>query len=88
LTSRYSTVWNNSGNILPIVVYDNSLIEKAQILKDNQGRAAIYRWVNKDNGKTYIGSTVNLSVRLYKYYSLKHKGERKTPIHNALLKYG
>lgn len=88
MTSRYSTVCNNSGNIQPIVVYDNSLIEKAQILKDNQGRAAIYRWVNKDNGKTYIGSTVNLSVRLYKYYSLKHKGERKTPIHNALLKYG
>jgi len=88
LTPRYSTVCNNSGNIQPIVVYDNSLTEKAQILKDNQGRAAIYRWVNKDNGKTYIGSTVNLSVRLYKYYSLKHIGEIKTPIHNALLKYG
>lgn len=85
---RYSTVGNNSGNIQPIVVYEDSLNDKAKILKDNLGIAAIYRWVNKVNGKTYIGSTVNLSVRLYKYYSLKHLRERKTPIHNALLKYG
>lgn len=87
-TRRFSTVGSNSGNIQPILVYENSLIEKAQILKDNQGKAAIYRWVNKVNGKTYIGSTVNLSVRLYKYYSLKQISERKTSIHNALLKYG
>lgn len=87
-TRPYSTVSNNSEIIQPILVYGNSLIEKAQILKDNQGKAAIYRWVNKVNGKTYIGSTVNLSVRLYKYYSLKQISERKTPIHNALLKYG
>nr|ATI20189.1 GIY-YIG endonuclease [Juglanconis oblonga]ATI20352.1 GIY-YIG endonuclease [Juglanconis oblonga] len=85
---RYSTVGFNSGNIQPIVIYDNAHTEKAQILKDNQGKAAIYRWVNKVNGKTYIGSSVNLSVRLYKYYSLKHIAEKKTPIHNALLKYG
>lgn len=87
-TRRYSITSSNNGNIQPIVVYENSHIYKAQILKDNQGKAAIYRWVNKVNGKSYIGSTVNLSVRLYKYYSLKHITERKTAIHNALLKYG
>lgn len=47
---------------------------------------AIYRWVNNVNNKT--GSSVNLSTRLYKYFSLKHLNERKTPIHNALIKYG
>lgn len=56
-TRRYSTASSNNGNIQPIVVYENSLIYKAQILKDNQGKAAIYRWVNKVNGKSYIGST-------------------------------
>ena len=31
---------------------------------------------------------MNFSVRLYKYYSLKHLSKSRTPIHNALLKYG
>jgi group I intron endonuclease len=48
----------------------------------------VYRWVNLVNNKTYIGSSINFSVRLYKYYSLKHLIENKTPIHNALVKYG
>lgn len=40
------------------------------------------------NNKTYVGSSVNLRNRLYKYYSLKHLKEKNVPIHNALLKYG
>jgi group I intron endonuclease len=44
--------------------------------------------VNNINHKTYIGSSVNFSVRLYKYFSLKNLAKSKTPIHNALLKYG
>jgi len=44
--------------------------------------------VNNINNKTYVGSSINLSVRLYKYYSIKHLTKYKTPIHNALLKYG
>jgi len=31
---------------------------------------------------------VNFSVRLYKYYSVKHLMKHNTAIHNALLKYG
>jgi len=48
----------------------------------------VYRWVNNINNKTYIGSSVNFSSRLYRYYNLDHLNKRKTPIHNALLKYG
>lgn len=34
----------------------------------------MYRWINKESGgkKTYVGSSINLSARLYRYYSLKH----------------
>jgi len=32
----------------------------------------VYRWVNKLNNKTYIGSSIDFTTRLYKYYSLKH----------------
>lgn len=31
---------------------------------------------------------MNLTIRLYKYFSAKHLTKFKTPIHNALLKYG
>lgn len=45
----------------------------------------MYRWINKVNN---IGSSVDFTTRLYKYYSLKHLIENKTPIHNAFVKYG
>lgn len=47
----------------------------------------MYRWVNKESGKTYVGSSINLSARLYRYYSLKHiKVQSKSSIIcNALL---
>lgn len=58
------------------------------MLSENKNKGVIYRWVNNINNKTYIGSTVNLTVRLYKYFSIKHLTQNKTPIHNALIKYG
>lgn len=74
--------------INPILVYNNVKLNKAKILKENQNKKVVYRWVNNINHKTYIGSSVNFSVRLYKYFSLKNLAKSKTPIHNALLKYG
>jgi hypothetical protein len=84
---------NNNNNNLnltfkPIATYSNCEIEKNRILTENKNKAVIYRWVNNTNNKTYIGSSINLSVRLHKYYSVKHLTKYKTPIHNALLKYG
>jgi group I intron endonuclease len=78
-------------NLKPVVIYSNCLEDKNRILSDNKGKAAIYRWVNKINGKTYVGSSVNLTIRFYKYYSftqLNSPTKRKTAIYNALLKYG
>ena len=48
----------------------------------------IYRWVNNLNGKTYIGSSNNLSVRFYTYYSLRSLAKSNRPMERALLKYG
>lgn len=72
----------------PIVIYHNCELEKDRMLRDNKNKSVVYRWVNKINGKIYVGSTVNLTVRLYKYFSVKHLTKFNTPIHNALLKYG
>ena len=78
----------HSDKNFPVVIYNNAKEDKIRIFKENQNKKVIYRWVNKINHKTYIGSSINFAVRLYKYYSLKHLSKSKTPIHNALLKYG
>lgn len=40
------------------------------------------------DGKFYIGSTANLTVRFYKYYNIEYLLKTKTHIANAILKYG
>lgn len=76
------------SNLKSVVTYSNSLDDKSRILSDNKKKAGIYRWINKVNGKTYVGSSVNLTTRFYKYYSFKQLNLRKIAIHSALLKYG
>lgn len=78
----------NNSIINPKVIYNNCDTQKNQILKENKNKAVVYRWINKIKNKTYIGSSIDFTTRLYKYYSLKHLMENNTPIHNALLKYG
>lgn len=62
------------------------------ILKDNKNKAGIYRWVNKVNGNIYVGSSVNLSLRLKRYYEFSYIAfellKSKSRIYTAILKYG
>lgn len=74
--------------VLPVVEYSNADINKSQIFQENRNKGGVYRWVNKVNQKTYIGSSVNLTQRFYKYYSVKYLLKHKTTIHQALIKYG
>jgi group I intron endonuclease len=84
LTRVYSNKTNN--NLNPVKIYPNVELNKDKILKEN--KRAIYRLINNINNKSYIGSSINLTVRFYKYFSSKHLEKNKTTIHNALLKYG
>ena len=46
-------------------------------------------WINKLNGKKYVGSSVDLRRRLLEYYNVNRLLKEKTmPINVALLKYG
>lgn len=38
------------------MIYDNALIAKQEILQSSKHKCGVYRWVNKINGKSYIGS--------------------------------
>jgi group I intron endonuclease len=87
--SSYST---DKPAVIPVKIYMNADIDKLQILKENQGKAGVYRWGNLVNGKTYIGSSINLSRRFRDYYSIRllerEVKRTKSSIYPGLLKYG
>lgn len=71
-----------------VVVYYNADTQKIQVIQDNKGKSGIYRWINKKDNISYIGSALNLSRRLANYYSYVMLSKEKRIISRALLKYG
>lgn len=63
----------------------NNIFEYAKC-RINQG--TIYCLINQINSKCYVGSSVNLTSRLYKYYNFKYLYDSKSAINKSLLKYG
>lgn len=74
--------------VTPIIVYDNADLLKLRAVSENKGKSGVYRWINKVNGKTYIGSSVNLGKRLATYYNLEYINSSKMLISKALIKHG
>jgi hypothetical protein len=75
-------------SVVPAMVYTNADTDKVKILADNRDKLGVYRWINNENGNIYVGSSINLSVRFYKYYSLRSLAKSNRPVDRALLKYG
>jgi excinuclease UvrABC nuclease subunit len=71
-----------------MVTYLNADEDKVNILAQNRGKTGVYCWTNKINGNIYIGGSVNLSVRMYNYYSLGSLVKSNRTIDKAILKYG
>lgn len=55
--------------IIPIKRYKNLHIEKSSLFKENKNKCGIYRWNNLISGKTYVGSSINLTRWLMNYLS-------------------
>ncbi len=76
---------------VPLVRYANADTEKLNILKENKGKCGIYRWINVENNKSYVGSSIDLRRRLKQYYSLsflERPLNNKMLICKSFLKYG
>src|SRR5690606_35983492 len=70
----------------PVISYFNVETDKSIILSDNKGKARIYQWIHKESGKIYIGSAVDLSIRLKIYFSKSYLNRDKSMyIYKALL---
>src|SRR5438046_4391873 len=81
----------NTTSVVPICSYINPDKQKEEISRYNENKSGVYRWVNKINGKSYVGSSTSLSKRILFYYflsSLRRKVKGSIIIHRALLKYG
>lgn len=91
-SSKLNSVIKPNNNLNLVAIYPEADQNKLMILKDNKGKAGIYRWVNKVNGNTYVGSSVNLSLRLKKYYDFSYIASEllksKSRIYSAILSYG
>ncbi|EYE89923.1 intron endonuclease [Aspergillus ruber CBS 135680] len=80
----------DNKNLKPVKVYNSLKEDKDQILKDQKGKSGVYYLVNKINGHTYVGSSINLASRMKNYLNnafLKSKQNSNMPIVKALLKY-
>jgi hypothetical protein len=85
----YSTSSNSSTDYSGKVVFFDADKDKLDILNYVKGKTGIYMWINKLNGKKYVGSSVNLRRRLLEYYNVNRLlNEKSMPINVALLKYG
>jgi group I intron endonuclease len=71
-----------------VIVYSNAETDKSKILFDNKGKTGIYQWTHKGSGKIYIGSAVDLSKRLKKYYFSSELKRMDNYISRALTLHG
>lgn len=88
----FSTSSSSEASPQPIKVYLNADTDKLKFLQDNVGKSGIYRWTNLKNGKSYIGSSINLYLRMREYYSVGYLETKlrksKSKIFSSLLKNG
>lgn len=95
-----SRSYSNSSNKQPysvsnlylkaIKVYDNFNDSRINIIKEQRDKSGVYCLINKVNGHSYVGSSMNLASRMRNYLNkafLKSKQNANMPITKALLKY-
>ncbi|EME87692.1 uncharacterized protein MYCFIDRAFT_128635 [Pseudocercospora fijiensis CIRAD86] len=75
-----------------LIFYKNTAAQKKEIYKNNNNKIGIYMWTHNSTGSKYVGSSINLSQRFVKYFSIPSlKSEiirNKSRIYRAILKYG
>ncbi len=74
------------------IFYSNANLYKYIIFNKNNKKSGIYKWNNIITGESYIGSAIDLTKRLRKYFLPEHLKKSllrsKSKIHYSLLKYG
>nr|YP_009261996.1 GIY-YIG endonuclease [Chrysoporthe austroafricana]YP_009262146.1 GIY-YIG endonuclease [Chrysoporthe cubensis]AMX22071.1 GIY-YIG endonuclease [Chrysoporthe austroafricana]AMX22221.1 GIY-YIG endonuclease [Chrysoporthe cubensis] len=77
-------------NLNAVKVYNSLKEDRVNILKEQRDKSGVYCLINKVNGHTYVGSSINLASRMRNYLNkafLRSKQNFNMPITKALLKY-
>lgn len=85
------TISTSSSELEPVLIYTNPDEHKGLIARQNKGKSGVYRWVHKDSGKSYVGSSTMLNDRFRRYFNHSYLSSSKrgaSLICMALLKYG
>jgi|GraSoiStandDraft_4_1057263.scaffolds.fasta_scaffold207579_1 hypothetical protein len=92
--STAPTALTSSNEYLPafaknaVKVFHNVLTQQKEINAFSKGKSAIYCFVNKQNGKFYVGSAKELRIRLKAYFSIARLERDNMNINKSILKYG
>nr|UEX92762.1 GIY endonuclease [Ophiocordyceps lanpingensis] len=81
---------NNTKDLKSLKIYDIFKDNRLDILKQQKDKSGVYCFINKINGNSYVGSSINLASRMKNYLNntfLKSKQNINMPIVKALLKY-
>lgn len=81
---------NNTKDLKYLKIYDNFKDSRLNILKQQKDKSGVYCFINKINGNSYVGSSINLASRMKNYLNdsfLKNTKNINMPIVKALLKY-
>jgi hypothetical protein len=76
-TSDSIKVIINGNTYKAVAVYNNPVEDEPRIREELKGKSGIYAWVNKVNGKAYVGSGKDLRIRITQYFApsyLKNAG--------------
>lgn len=91
LSQQHSNDEDNTLDLKSLARYDNFKEDKSIILKEQKDQSGVYCLINKINGHSYVGSSINLAARMKNYLNntfLKSRQNINMPIVKALLKYG
>ena len=81
---------DNIKELNALIIYDSLKDDRVNIIKEQKDKSGIYCLINKINGHSYVGSSINLASRMRNYLNntfLKSKQNINMPIVKALLKY-
>jgi group I intron endonuclease len=81
---------DNTKDLNALIVYDNFKEDRVKILKEQKNKSGVYCLINKINGHSYVGSSINLAARMKNYLNthfLKSRQNINMPIVKALMKY-
>lgn len=72
-----------------IKIFENPTTDRKEISSFIKDKSGVYLWLQKTNGKYYVGSSVDLRYRFYDYFSKSYLVKSgNTIMANSISKYG